>query len=152
MKVNIFITLCMTLCQFCFGQNEIVYKLPIKVNEIILQKIKQDSSDNSKYLYYSEVYSQLDTHEVVIRIMNLNDVPLNKELTELIKKSNRFIKIENSKIPIIFNTDYHFSSEVNKFHPDGSVSTIGFSGGAFTITFAGRFDSNCRIINYSKFE
>ena len=62
-------------------------------------------------------------------------------LSNLASISNRKIQIYDSKIPIVFFSDFRYSTIYNKLNADSSFTCAGFSLGGYIVKFSGRFTS-----------
>jgi hypothetical protein len=70
------------------------------------------------------------------------EVDSTSELNLLVKKTNRFLCIENIEIPIVFHSDFKFSTIFNTNHGDNTASTSAFiSLGGYVVRFKGLFMS-----------
>lgn len=84
------------------AQNSIEYIFPENVEKEVAQFIKLN---NSKDFYI--VFDKISSEEYFISILILEDRTVGSTKT-LLRKTKRFVKISNEKIPIIFQSDTDF--------------------------------------------
>lgn len=83
--------------------NEIIYTINDSLtNRIIMDSIIGDKTNPIRHCLFS---NSRDTVLIYFRYLDDNIYSLS---SEIVLKTNRFLKIENEKIPIVFNTDLKF--------------------------------------------
>lgn len=86
--------------------NSILYNIGDSLtNRIIMDSIIRDKTSPIRHCV---INYRRDTLLIYFRYLDDNIYPLNNEK---IKRTNRFLKVENEKIPIFFNTDFYFAEE-----------------------------------------
>lgn len=86
--------------------NSILYNIGDSLtNRIIMDSIIGDKTNPIRHCV---INYRRDTLLVYFIYLDDDIYPLNDEI---IKRTNRFLKIENEKIPIIFNTDFYYVEE-----------------------------------------
>lgn len=94
--------------------NEIIYT----INDSLTTKIIIDSiiRDKTSPIRHCIMDYNHDTLEISFRYMDDNVFPITDDM---VKKTNRFLKVENEKIPIVFNTDFLFIEYDSTIHAEG---------------------------------
>lgn len=125
------------------SRDSIYYFVPTPVKVKILEYMKED---DSKYLFYGILSHKNDTTIVII---SRYDDSI-KELTYLIKNSNRYIKLNSTEtIPILLREDFLFSNLLHSVKKEGEPYAvyehrfINVSG--YVIEYQGLY-GNARII------
>lgn len=83
--------------------NEIIYT----INDSLTNRIIMDSiiRDKTSPIRHCVINNNQDTIVIIFRYMDDNVFPISDDM---VKKTNRFLKVENDKIPIVLNTDFLF--------------------------------------------
>jgi hypothetical protein len=113
--------------------NEILYYLPWKVTENIQSELfKEEISENFVCLFNTKA----DTTDLLFVKIDSNETDA---LNQLSLNSGRKIIIGHKKIPIIFNSDFKFSSIFNVLNNDSSFNTYRYNLIGYHVRFRGSF-------------
>ena len=70
------------------------------------------------------------------------------EINLLVKKTNRFLCIDILEIPIVFHSDFKFSTIFNTNNGDNTASIYSYNIGGYVVKFNGRFMSGFVLESY----
>lgn len=117
------------------AQSDIVYVPPQSVQDSIFANVLKDGRIKN----VGCVFNQINNDEfVVISFEYSNDTPLNA----LVNSSNRYLQIRNIRIPLVFYTDFRYSTHFNREIDDSSIeSSDDLILGGYMCRFNGRFKS-----------
>lgn len=86
--------------------NEIIYTIKDSLTtKIIIDSIIRDKTNPVRHCIMD--YNQ-DTIVLIFIYLDDDIIPL---IDDIIKKTNRFLEVENEKIPIVLNTDFYYVEE-----------------------------------------
>lgn len=125
------------------GRPPIVYQLPTEVNQLLGSYLSSNDNRTKSWIvlfYESENFK-----------INLLELPLEENegpsISNLAKKTNRFLDVDGRHFPIIFYSDLVFSLDWNIENHNGFITSAFLFGGGFYIEFDGRFKSG-KVISY----
>lgn len=112
--------------------NDILYYVTSSVNDSLDKNV--DFKKTIGCVWHDE------GENIVLLFFEVDSLP---DVSLLVKKTNRFLCIDNNrKIPIIFNSDFKFSTIFNTLESDNTVSTnSNIILGGYVVRISGRFMS-----------
>lgn len=112
---------------------DVVYLIPKEVSKHLDQVLFNDSKNNSKYIcLFNNVF---DTTSILF----INVDQSEEKLLKIASHSNHKLSLGNRKIPIIFYSDFKFSTIFNKLNDDNTFTSTSYKLGGYLVIFTGKF-------------
>lgn len=124
-------------------QNEdIIYCIPQAVSLKVESEIFNVDNVSNKYVCVFD--SKKDTTSLLF--VKINEMDQGEQLTKIFSRSNRKLLIGKQIVPIMFYTDFIFSTIFNTLNNDSSVTSVSYNLGGYSVLFKGKFMSG-RLIS-----
>jgi hypothetical protein len=126
----------------------IIYLMPEIVEEMAIDHIKdmrKFKGDSISFYVSFGMYHSVDTFLLTIKSFH-SSLNSNDKLYRLVHASNRFVKIGNMNVPVIYMEDYWYSSIVNKTNLDGGIERMIPSGKYYSIVFTGQSYEKGKVV------
>lgn len=112
---------------------DVVYLIPKEVSKHLDQVLFNDSKNNFKYIcLFNNVF---DTTSMLF----INVDQSEEKLLKIASHSNHKLSLGNRKIPIIFYSDFKFSTIFNKLNDDNTFTSTSYNLGGYLVIFTGKF-------------
>ncbi len=122
--------------------DKITYSLPNEVNKVIVEHIEERHKKDSTLLFYVTISKIFDTTSISLLEYHQNGSDFSQAV---IAKTKRFVVVEELQIPVLFESDWSFSTDLNRIQNDGSILYQPRGGAGYVIGFTHRLGGDCHI-------
>ena len=152
-KITLILILLLAGCStFRTNKKNVVYFLPYLVEDWSNKHLEEVKKENvAPVFFYAFLHTKGISSDTFL--LSIYHIKLDEELSkfiDLINSSNRFIKIGENQLPLIFYEDFVFSDIINVKNDEGGIDRLMHRGNHFSILFSGRSYEQGEIFDLSK--